>query len=160
MLLCFYSAIGIGICVINCFEVTISSYCTAKKESSSSLSKNINDKDLKEKFKNKISYYAGKRIATIKIYVKNRKSAIKKNESLIDLVFDIKKINSLGLLESTPRSLVVLYYQDDIEKKKVSLKDVHKFMKLCADGILGSSVIGGIKFSKLMNTLKEKKIIF
>jgi hypothetical protein len=33
-------------------------------------------------------------------------------------------------------------------------------MKLCADGIIGSSMIDGIKYSKLMDKLKEKKIKF
>ena len=33
-------------------------------------------------------------------------------------------------------------------------------MKLCADGHIGSSVIGGIEFSKIIEKLKEKNIKF
>lgn len=122
--------------------------------------KNISDKEFKEKINKKINYYADKRIANIKIYIKNKASYIKKKSSLVELVFDIRKISKTGLLEDTGRTLLVKYYQTDLEKKKVSLKDVQKFMKLCADGHIGSSVIGGIEFSKIIEKLKEKNIKF
>jgi hypothetical protein len=122
--------------------------------------KNLSNKDFYAKIKDNINYYAGKRIASIKIYVKNKNSYIKKNKSLVELVFDIRKISPSGLLSDTGRSLLVLYYQDDLEQNKPTLKDVQRFAKLCSDGILGSSVIGGIKFSKLMDKLKDKKIKF
>jgi uncharacterized protein YegJ (DUF2314 family) len=122
--------------------------------------KGLSDKIFYKKIKDKIGYYAGKRIANVKIYVKNRDSSIKEHDSLVHLVFDIRKISNSGLLENVPGSLKVLYYQDDLEKNKPTLKDVQRFTKLCADRILGSSVIGGIKFSKLMDKLKEKKIKF
>ena len=122
--------------------------------------KGLSDKEFYKKIKNKIKYYAGKRIANIKIYVKNRSSCIKEKDSLVHLVFGIRKISDSGLLVSTGESLKVLYYEDDLEEKKPTLKDVQRFTKLCADGILGSSVIGGIKYSKLMEKLKEKKIKF
>lgn len=122
--------------------------------------KGLSDKELYKKIKDKLKYYAGKRIAYVKIYVKNRESCIKKNESLVDLVFGIKKISESGLLLNEAETLLVLYYQDDLENHKITLKDTQKFMKLCADGILNSSVIGGIKFSKLMDKLKEKNIKF
>jgi hypothetical protein len=120
----------------------------------------LSDKELYKKIKDKVKYYAGKRIAHVTIYVKNRESCIKKKENLVDLVFDIRKISDSGLLVDTGRSLLVLYYQDDLENNKITLKDVQRFMKLSADGILRSSVIGGIKFSKLMDKLKEKNIEF
>jgi hypothetical protein len=122
--------------------------------------KNLSDKDFYKKIKDKVNYYAGKRIANVTIYVKNKNSYIKKNDSLVHLVFDIRKISPSGLLSDTGRSLKVLYYQDDLEQNKPKLKDVQRFAKLCSDGILGSSVIGGIKFSKLMDKLKDKKIKF
>jgi hypothetical protein len=122
--------------------------------------KGLSDKELYKKIKNKLGYYAGKRIALVKINVKNESSYVKNKESLIHVVFDIRKISSSGLLDHTGSSLKVLYYEDDLEKNKLTLKDVHRFMKLCADDILGSSVIGGIKYSKLMVKLKEKKIKF
>ena len=84
----------------------------------------------------------------------------KKNESLVDLVFGINKISETGLLVNKAESLLVLYYQDDLENKKINFKDIQRFMKLCADGILNSSVIGGIKYSKAIDKLKEKKIKF
>ena len=122
--------------------------------------KDLSDKELYKKIKDKVKYYAGKRIALVKIFVKNKESSIKANDSLIHLVFDIRKISCTGLLVNVAESLKVLYYQDDLEKKKTTLKDVQRFMKLCADGILNSSVIGGIKYSKLMDKLKEKNIKF
>jgi hypothetical protein len=122
--------------------------------------KGLSDKELYKKIKDKLKYYVDKRIAYVKIYVKNRESCIKKNESLVDLVFGIRKISETCLLVDTGRTLLVLYYQDDLENHKITLKDVQRFMKLCADGILNSSVIGGIKFSKLMDKLKEKNIKF
>jgi hypothetical protein len=122
--------------------------------------KNLSDKDFYKKIKDKVNYYAGKRIANVKIYVKNKNSYIKKNDSLVHLVFGIREVSPSGLLSSTGRSLLVLYYQDDLEQNKPTLKDVQRFAKLCSDGILGSSVIGGIKFSKLIGKLKDKKINF
>ena len=122
--------------------------------------KGLSDKEFYKKIKNKINYYAGKRIANVTIYVKNRNSCIKENDSLVELVFDIRKISDSGLLINSPESLLVKYYQDDLEEKKLRLKDVQRFMKLCADSVLGSSVIGGIKFSKLMDKLEDKKIKF
>ena len=122
--------------------------------------KNYSDKELKELFKNKIKYYAGKRIATVKFYVDNKESSIKKNESLVHLVFGIRTISDRGLFDETGLSLKVLYYQDDLDIKKPTLKDVQRFMKLCADKILRSSVFGGIKFSELMKKLEDKKIKF
>jgi hypothetical protein len=122
--------------------------------------KNLSDKDFYKKIKDNISYYAGKRVANVTIYVKNKNSYIKKNDSLVHLVFDIRKISPSGLLSDTGNSLKVLYYQDDLVHKKPTLKDVQRFAKLCSDDILGSSVIGGIKFSKLMEKLKDKKISF
>ena len=122
--------------------------------------KDLSDKEFRKKIKDKVSYYAGKRISNVKIYVKNRDSCIKEKDSLVHLVFDIRKITGSGLVFPTGRSLKVLYYDDDLEKKKPTLKDVQRFMKLCADGVLGSSVMGGIKYSKLMDKLKEKKVKF
>jgi hypothetical protein len=122
--------------------------------------KDLSDKEFRKKIKDKISYYAGKRISNVKIYVKNRNSCIKEKDSLVHLVFGIRKISDSGLVVPTGRSLKVLYYADDLEKKKPTLKDVQRFMKLCADGVIGSSMIGGIKYSKLMDKLKEKKIKF
>ena len=40
--------------------------------------KGLSDKELYKKIKDKVTYYAGKRIAYVKIYVKNRESCIKK----------------------------------------------------------------------------------
>jgi sulfite reductase alpha subunit-like flavoprotein len=122
--------------------------------------KGLTDKEFRKKIKDKVSYYAGKRIANVTIHVKNRNSCIKKKDSLVHLVFDIRKITDSGLAFDTGDSLKVLYYEDDLEEKKPTLKDVQRFMKLCADGVLGSSTMGGIKYSKLMNKLKEKKIKF
>jgi hypothetical protein len=122
--------------------------------------KNYSDKELKNLFKKKIKYYEGKRIATIKIYVKNKQSCIDKNDSLVELVFGIFKIDYNGSLDDTGMSLLVKYYKDDLDIKKPALKDVQRFMKLCANNILGSSVIGGVKFTKLMTELKNKKIKF
>ena len=122
--------------------------------------KNYSDKQLKELLKKKIKYYEGKRIANVKIFVKNKESYIKKNDSLVELVFDIRKISDRGFLNDTGLSLLVKYYQDDLDKKKPTLKDVQRFMKLCADDILGSTVIGGLKYLDLMKDLKTKKIKF
>lgn len=122
--------------------------------------KNYSDKDLKDLFKKKIKYYAGKRIATIKIFVKNKESYITKNESLVHIVFGIRKISDQGLLNPTGLSLLVKYYKDDLDIKKPTLRDVHRFLQLCGDRTLGSSVIGGLKFSKLMKELATKKIKF
>jgi hypothetical protein len=120
--------------------------------------KNYTNKKLKEMFKNKIKYYEGKRIADIKIYVDNKESSINKHESLIHLVFGIWKISDRGLLNSTGQTLKVRYFKDDLDIKKLTLKDVQRFMQLCANNILGSSVIGGIKYSKLVKELEDKKI--
>ena len=122
--------------------------------------KNHSDKQLKELFKNKIKYYSGKRIATVKIFVKNRESSINNNDSLVHLVFGIRTISDRGTLNSTGSSLLVRYYQDDLDKKKPTLKDVQRFMKLCADDILRSSVIGGHKYSDAIKKLYDKKIKF
>ena len=122
--------------------------------------KDLSDKELKDKIKKKINYYAGKRIAHVTIFVKNKESSIKANDSLVHLVFGIRKISKTGLLVNVAESLKILYYKDDLENKKITFKDVQRFMKLCADGILNSSVIGGIKYSKLMDKLKEKNIKF
>ena len=122
--------------------------------------KNYTDKELKELFKSKIKYYAGKRIATVKFYVDNNESNLTKNDSLIHLVFGIRTISDRGLFDETGLSLKVIYYKDDLDIKKPTLKDVQRFMKLCADKILRSSVFGGIKFSALMKKLEDKKIKF
>ncbi len=122
--------------------------------------KNHSDKQIKELFKNKIKYYSGKRIAIVKFYVDNREVSIKKNDSLVHLVFDIRTISDRGTLHDTGSSLKVKYYQDDLDKKKPTLKDVQRFMKLCADDILRSSVIGGHKYSDLIKKLKTQKIKF
>ena len=121
--------------------------------------KDLSDKEFYKKIKNKVNYYAGKRIANVTIYVKNRASCIKKKESLVNLVFDIRKVSDTGLLDHG-RSLLVLYYEDDLDNKKPTLKDIQKFTKLCADGVLTSSVIGGIKYSKLMDKLQKNNIKF
>jgi hypothetical protein len=118
------------------------------------------DKQIKELFKKKIKYYTGKRIAIVKFFVKNKELYINKNDSLVHLVFDIRTISDRGTLNDTGSSLKVKYYQDDLDKKKPTLKDVQRFMKLCADDILGSTVIGGLKYSDLMKELKTKKITF
>ena len=122
--------------------------------------KNHSDKQLKELFKNKIKYYAGKRIAIVKFFVKNREASINNDDSLVDLVFDIRIISDRGTLNDTGSSLLIKYYQDDLDKKKPTLKDVQRFMKLCADDILRSSVIGGHKYSDAMKKLKTQKIKF
>ena len=122
--------------------------------------KNHSDKQLKELLKKKIKYYEGKRIANVKIFVKNKESYIKKNDSLVELVFDIRKISDRGFLNDTGLSLLVKYYQDDLDNKKPTLKDVQRFMKLCADKTLRSSVIGGHKYSELIKKLEIQKIIF
>jgi hypothetical protein len=122
--------------------------------------KNHSDKQLKELFKKKIKYYAGKRIATIKFFVDNKESSINKNESLVHLVFGIRKISDRGLLNETGLSLKVRYYQDDLNVKKPTLKDAQRFMKLCADETLRSSVIGGHKYSDLIKKLDTLNIKF
>ena len=153
--------------------------------------KNHSDKQIKELFKKKIKYYAGKRIAIVKIFVKNKESYIEKNDSLVHLVFDIRTISDRGMLNDTGSSLKIKYYlhsiefakansimcdcgrriffasqniytphQDDLDIKKPTLKDVQRFTKLCADKILGSTVIGGLKYLDLMKELKTKKIKF
>jgi hypothetical protein len=118
------------------------------------------DKQIKELFKNKIKYYAGKRIAIVKFFVKNKESYIEKNDSLVHLVFDIRKISDRGALNDTGSSLKIKYYQDDLDNNKPTLKDVQRFMKLCADDILRSSVIGGHKYSDAIKKLKIQKIKF
>ena len=82
--------------------------------------KNLSDKDFYKKIKDNISYYAGKRVANVTIYVKNKNSYIKKNKSLVELVFDIRKISPSGLLSDTGRSLKVLYYLHSIEFAKAN----------------------------------------
>jgi hypothetical protein len=122
--------------------------------------KNYSDKQLKDLFKNKIKYYAGKKITMVKFYVDNREISIKKNDSLVHLVFSIKEISDRGLLDDTGLSLNVSYYQDDLAIKKPTLKVIQRFMKLCSNKILRSSVIGGIKYSELIKKLVDKKIKF
>jgi hypothetical protein len=122
--------------------------------------KNLTNREIREKIENNLKYYAGKRIAIVKINVINDELRVKKNDSLIHLVFDIWKIDSTGYLRSSSESLKVRYYKDDLEKRKLKLKDVHRFMQLCANNILGTSVIGGLKFSVLMKKLEDKKIVF
>jgi hypothetical protein len=90
--------------------------------------KNHSDKQLKELFKSKIKYYSGKRIATVKFYVDNRESSTKNNDSLVHLVFGIRTISDRGTLNSTGSSLKIIYYQDDLNKKKLTLKDVQRFI--------------------------------
>ena len=53
--------------------------------------KNISDKEFKEKINKKINYYADKRIANIKIYIKNKASYIKKNQVLLNLFLILEK---------------------------------------------------------------------
>ena len=82
--------------------------------------KNYSDKQLKELLKKKIKYYEGKRIANVKIFVKNKESYIKKNDSLVELVFDIRKISDRGFLNDTGLSLLVKYYLHSIEFAKAN----------------------------------------
>jgi hypothetical protein len=122
--------------------------------------KNYSDKELKNLFKKKIKYYEGKRIATIKIYVKNKQSCIDKNDSLVHIVIGIRKIDYNGSLDDTGLSLKIRYFKDDLDIKKPTLKDVQRFMKLCGEKKLKSSVIGGHKYSDAIKKLDAQNIKF
>jgi hypothetical protein len=124
--------------------------------------KNYSDKEIQNKFMKNPTKYAGRSVAHITIYIKYRIGALIDNDSLIHVIITIFKIQQDGKINysSGVKTLMVLYFKDDLEKKKFKTKDVERFMRLCYDGVLRSEVLNGKPFKVLMKELKKKKIKF
>jgi hypothetical protein len=124
--------------------------------------KGLSEKELKEKLMNKPGHYGGRRIANVRIYVKDRKLAITENESLIHLIIQVFQIKEDGKLKVSGgvKTLLVLYFKEDLEKKKFRTKDAERFLKLCADGTLRSGLMNGMPYRDAIKQLHKKGITF
>jgi hypothetical protein len=117
---------------------------------------------IKKKLASKPEHYAGKRVASIDIFIDNTKKAIVTNDSLIDLCIQVYQIQEGGKIKTSGgiKTLLVLFFREDLDQHKFRTKDVERFLKLCREGTLKSDVINGIPFDILMKKLEKKGIDF
>jgi hypothetical protein len=124
--------------------------------------KKYSDRQIEAKFMKNPERYKGRWVANIKVYIDNTKHAVKQDDSLIDVIYNIFKVKNNGEIDFDGRAktLRALYFKDDLNKRKFKSKDIEKFMKLCYEGVLRSDVLNGKPFKLLMKELKKKKIDF
>ena len=127
-------------------------------------------KETQEMFKERASYYAGKRVAHISLYpnikgLKYYKAPEKYN--IKDFVFSTKiviyKVKENGTLSQSINDTVgvrINYEPDDLENKRFNLKDVEKFMRLCAEEKFYIETLNGQWYKKIIKILKKKGIDF
>jgi len=117
--------------------------------------------DLMKMTMEKKQYYAGKRIARISLYTNLK--GLKTNESIFSTKIVIYKILENGKLNFDINDMVgirVNYYPDDFEKRRFRLKDVEKFMRLCADNVIYIETLNGNKYKNVLKILEKKGIDF
>jgi len=118
-------------------------------------------RDLMKMTVEKKQYYAGKRIADISLYTNLK--GLKTDEFIFSIKIVIYKILENGKLSFNIKDTVgirVNYYPDDFEKRRFRLKDVEKFMRLCADNVIYIETLNGNKYKNVLKILEKKGIDF
>lgn len=118
-------------------------------------------KDLMDMFAERIQYYAGKRVAHISLYT--HPEGLKTGRFVFSIKIEIYKILDNGRLSHSindTRGVMINYEPDDLERRRFHLKDVEKFMRLCADGTLYIETLNGQWYKKVLKMLKKKGIDF
>lgn len=121
-------------------------------------------------FKERASYYAGKRTAYIsmgphtknlKYYEGSSKDKIKPFIfSLKIVIYEIKEDGTLNNFINNVVGVTINYEPDDFEERPFHIKDVETFMRLCADGKLYIDTLNGQWYKKIIKMLRKKGIDF
>jgi hypothetical protein len=116
-------------------------------------------KMLTDMFAEKIQYYAGKRVAHISLYTNPK--GLKTNEYVFSIKIVIYNILDTGKLDQKRvLGLMVNYEPDDFERRRFHIKDVEKFMRLCADKTLTTGTLNGQWYKKVIRMLQKKGVDF
>jgi len=116
-------------------------------------------RDLMKMTVEKKQYYAGKRIADISLYT--NLNGLKTGEFIFSIKIEIYKILESGKLSFKDTvGIRVNYYPDDFENRRFHIKDVEKFMRLCADNVIYIETLNGNKYKNVLKILKKKGIDF
>ena len=116
-----------------------------------------------QRISDSLSKYAGKQIANIVCRVApNPQSAINDGKYLLRFSVTVSTIMENGEMEKTNNASMVTvnYYAEDLEERKFAFKDMERFAKLCANGKISSSALGGKSFTEHMEFLKKKRISY
>lgn len=116
-------------------------------------------RDLMNMFAEKIQYYRGKRVAYISLFTNVK--GLKTNELVFSIKIVVYRIKDNGRLDQDyVRGLLVNYQPDDFERRKFRLKDVEKFMRICADEILNTETLNGNWYKNIIKMLKKRGVDF
>jgi|UniRef100_A0A6C0M0Q1 hypothetical protein len=117
--------------------------------------------DIIKMFAEKAPYYTGKRVAHISLYVNSK--GLKTNEFVFSIKITIDKILENGKFSqkfSNMRGVMINFKPNDLEKRRFHIKDVEKWMRLCADGTLYIDTFNGNWYTNVLKILKKKGIDF
>jgi hypothetical protein len=109
--------------------------------------------------KKKAQYYGGKKIANVMCIVD--KKAAKEDGFVFRfkiVIFQIHEDGSVGTKQGDSWGFKVNYKLEDLETRKFKLKDLHKIIKLCADGVLDNDHFNGMSFKNFMKKLDRLNI--
>jgi len=76
------------------------------------------------------------------------------------VIYKILENGKLSFNINDTVSVMVNYYPDDFEKRRFRLKDVEKFMRLCADNVIYIETLNGNKYKNVLKILEKKGIDF
>jgi hypothetical protein len=121
------------------------------------------EEEMRKEILDNLPKYGGKQLANVVCRVApDPQSAIANGKYLLRFSVTVSSIREDGDVSiSNEASMVTVnYYEEDLLERKFAFKDMERFVKMCAEGKVTSSALGGRSFGEHMKVFKNKGIDF